>query len=492
MMIPSGLQSHLEIARVLADLAIYMPPTSRAENSARVTALAACDTLTDAERLELAGVVVAYAQALPFGLLDEQQSAGFAKALSWSWPDSSEEPEEQREAILSAARSLQFPSVRDRLVAHLTDAANPVPADVHDGLVRQPTAPYDPVVPDVAPPQAPGLAPIEAPEHPSPATEASPVPDDHNVVLPQRDQVDSRRVLVARSVQSIVSFALPEKLEENSQFLTDVVTGAPPVEADEWGRLALLIGVYARTLPVPSLSRVQVRRLWDATRWAIWYEYWFRERNLASRINNLVSLLQRLSPGDATEIVERTAPELRMIATIAKPRALKDIADYLDTAGLDGPEARRILIETREQLAQRAEINEVPAPSEQPGTPVPPALVPERVRELLRRRLTHAEAASVVEKVWEYLDPQFDEANRNRLRRGQQGEARPLTDVINYAVRGPSDGSGSSPPRSARRTSGRCAAWRFSPPGTAATWPQACCGWSICTVCTCFAAGRLE
>jgi hypothetical protein len=136
------------------------------------------------------------------------------------------------------------------------------------------------------------------------------------------------------------------------------------------GRLAFIIGVYARNFPVPSLSRVQLRRLWDATRWAVWYEYWFRERNLASRINQLVSLLQRLPPRD-TELVEQNAPELRMIVTIAKPKALQDITEFLESAMPDGPQARRLMAEAREQHALRGESPEAPASEEHSTTPVP-------------------------------------------------------------------------------------------------------------------------
>jgi len=435
--------SHRATAEVLAGLTVYISPASRAENSALATALSARDTLTDAERRVLFGVVVAYARSLPFGLLDEQQSSAFAEALCWAWLNRDGEVGECLEAIRSAARSLQYEPLRQRTVARLADptgTAEDHPEDRHDDLTFRSATSHIAVVPDTAPPEDRGLVPAAVTEDPPPAPETSLLPDDHDDLppptLPQRDQVETARLLVARSVKSMVSFALPEKREENSQFLADLITAAPPPEADQWGRLALIIGVYARNFPVPSLSRVQVRRLWDAIRWAVWYEYWFRERNVASRINQLVSLLQRLSPKDGAELVEQTAPELRAMVTIAKPKALNDIAEFLDSADLRGPQARRLLAEAREQRALRPEGVEVPAPAEHSVTPIPPALVPVRVRELHELRLTRAEAASAIEKVWEYLDPQFDEANQNRLSRGRQGEARPLNDLITHACQG--------------------------------------------------------
>lgn len=42
-----------------------------------------------------------------------------------------------------------------------------------------------------------------------------------------------------------------------------------------------MAGVYARDFPVPELSRPQLRRLWDAARWAVWYEHWFRAKNVS-------------------------------------------------------------------------------------------------------------------------------------------------------------------------------------------------------------------
>jgi NYN domain-containing protein len=406
---PLGAQPHAAIADVLSSLAVYMPPADRSVHSARAAELSVRDTLTDTEKADLLGIVVAYARSLPFGLLDEQQSAAFAEALCWARLNTGGGAEEPLEAIGSAARSLPYELLRQQTMARLAGSAEDQAEDSHD---------------NAAPALVTGPGQDELDDGPPP-------------VLPRRDQVESVRVLVARSIQSIVAFAAPDKREENSQFLADAIATAPPVEADEWGRLALIIGIYARNFPVPALSRVQVRRLWDATRWAVWYEYWFRERNVAARINQMVSLLQRLSPEHAAEIVEQTAPELRMIVTIAKPKALNDIADYLEAAAFDGPQAGRLLAEARGHRAQRADSPEPPpGPGGHSITPVPPSLVPARMSELLELRLTRAEAAASIEKVWEFLDPQFDEANRNRLRRGQQGEARPLADLITHACQG--------------------------------------------------------
>lgn len=410
-MSPLGAQPHGTTADTLASLAVYMPPASRAEQSALAAELSGRDALTNAERRDLFDAVVTYARSLPFSLLDEQQSTDFAQALCWAWLNSGSESGEPLDAIRAAVRSLPFEPLRQQAMARLTSLGNAA-EDHAEGRLDDP------------PP-----APVTSPE----LDEQDDVPPP---ALPRRDQVESVRVLVARSVQSIVSFALPEKREENSQFLADVIVTAPPVEADEWGRLALIIGVYARNFEVPELSRVQVRRLWDAARWAVWYEYWFRERNVAARINQLVSLLQRLPPRDAAVIMEQTAPELRTIVTIAKPKALDDIADYLEAADLGTPQARKLLAEVREQRARRAETAEAPVSAGHSVTPVPPSLVSARVSELLELRLTRAEAAAAIEKVWDFLDPQFDEANRNRLRRGQQGEARPLADLITHACQG--------------------------------------------------------
>ena len=449
-MTAQGEQSHQATANVLADLAIYMPPTSRVEYGARAGQLWARDALMDPEREELFRIVVAYARALPISLLDEQQLAAFGETLYWASLNSAGGTDEELQTIRFARQSLRYEPLAHQALTGLDHDAEDREEDeereadeLHD-FRPESAGPHITVVPDLAALEAAGAVAAVVPEIPSSAHEGNAAPDDAPgnqddfppPTLPRRDQVDSVRLLVARSLQSIVSFALPEKQEENSQFLADLIAMAPPVEADEWGRLALIIGMYARTFPVPSLSRVQVGRLWGAIRWAVWYEYWFRERTLGNRINQLVSLLQRLSSRDAAELVEQTAPELRMIVAIAKPKALNEIVDYLQMAGLEGPLARNLLAEATERRAQHTDIPEVPSPGGHPPAPIPPALVPARVRELLASRLNRSEAAAAIEKVWEYLDPQFDEANRNRLHRGQQGEARPLTDLINYACQG--------------------------------------------------------
>jgi hypothetical protein len=246
------LQPHRATAAVLADLAVYTPPARRAENSALATELSARETLTNAERRVLFAAVVVYARSLPLGLLDEQQSAAFAGALHWAWVNGEGEVGESLEEIRSAARSLQYEPLRQQTLARLIepDAAEDHsgigPSDLTPGSARPGTGTITPeiaVVPDSSPPDsAPpdirspvlGATAEDAPTD----SEAGSVPDDCKdvppPVLPRRDQVESVRILVARSVLSIVSFALPEKREENSQFLTEVIMAEPPVEAEEW------------------------------------------------------------------------------------------------------------------------------------------------------------------------------------------------------------------------------------------------------------------
>src|SRR5262249_34702867 len=224
---------------------------------------------------------------------------------------------------------------------------------------------------------------------------------------------------------SIVSFALPEKRVDNGQLMAGLLAAAPPIEDGEWGKLALVIGVYARAFPVPDMRRVHIRRLWDATRWAVWYEHWFRERNRAGRINQLVSLLQRLPLVDAREIVAQTTAELRAILTFATSKALNGIVDYLESVDLGIPQAPVLLAEAKERCAAEPNLSAPVSPLEVPPT-VSPAEVPAQIRELLALRLTSAEVVSEIENIWGYLDPQLTEANQNQLQRGEQGELRPL------------------------------------------------------------------
>lgn len=399
------------------------------------------DVLTAIQRHALVAIVLAYGRSLPFHLLDEEQSVAFAEALHWAVSNNHGETDNSVEAIRSAAQSLAYEPLRQRTLARLDvgyDAEAHHLQQEHEGASPLPITPDTDVASGTS-----GSVPLAVSAASSAQTDDRPrptlidqAPDDVHVpppFLPHRDQVEATRLPVARSLQSIVSFAAPDKREQNGQLLADVVSTELPIHAEEWGTIAFIAGVYARNFPVPALSRLQLRRLWDATRWAVWYEYWFREKSLGSRINQLVSLLQRLSPPDAAQIVEQTAAELRTILTVAKSKALVDIADYLESANLSTPQARVLRAEARERRAKAVIATKHPTAGGHHATPVSPALVPARIRELLAVRLTRTEAASAIETVWGYLDPQFSEANQNRLQRGRRGEARQLADLIAHA-----------------------------------------------------------
>jgi hypothetical protein len=420
-----------------------MPPSRRDEVSGWASQLLAHDELDAVQRQTLVAAVTDCARALPYALLDERQSAAFADALCWAaaWDDDASQG--NHEAIRSAAKSLAYDAVRDRTVANLN-----VTADAHAQLGRQTRddeAARSTGSPAVATTTAvagvtPNLRlsrPLEGPGEAAGA--ASPRTDVAPPVLPDRAAVEASGAPVAGALQSLVIFATPDKREENAQLLTELLTGQHPSDSEAWGRLAFIIGVYARNFPVHEMSKLHVLRLWDATRWAVWYEYWFREKSLSSRINQLVGLLQRLPAGLAAEMVARAGGELRTVLTLARPKAVSEIAEYLQAADLDTPLAHLLLAEARERRSTvavtpklagaAASVGHQPSPV----SPVAPALVVQRTRELLDRRLTRAEAADAIKEVWGYLDPQHDEANRGRLQRAVQGDARPMADLVAHA-----------------------------------------------------------
>jgi hypothetical protein len=428
--------THWVAIDAIHQLAMYMPPARRARDKALADDLAGRDELTDGQRRDLVAAVLAYAHSLPLALLDPDQSVVFETALRWAGMNSDTSGDDGSD---TGQPTIMFAPLRQRAVAAEAEA----PEYHHVGrftgtaTVPVPAAPQPPED-QATEDQATKDQATKEPTTKEPTTDRPtgdpPTAPPTAVEAPGRHLVEANRVLVAQALRSIVKYAAADKQADNDELLRVVAETAPPIEDGSWERVALVAGVYARILPVPQMSRREVNRLWDSIRWAIWYEYWFSGARLAGRINQLVSLLQRIPTVDAEQLLERTTPEMLTIIKIAKAKALVELATYLESTALTSDAVRglrQVALDRRATIGYDAD----PAAADaSPTAAVPPASVPARLRAMLATRLSREEAADALESVWGYLDPQLDAPNRDKLQRARRGEARQLADLIPHAL----------------------------------------------------------
>lgn len=118
-------------------------------------------------------------------------------------------------------------------------------------------------------------------------------PETSIVLFAGKDDVESKRVLIAEMLLRLVPYASEEERAKNTDLFMNIIATQPPITDFIWGRPSFIAGIYQKSMGETPDTPEDKLALWQVLTWAVQYEHYFRPQQFAYRFQRIVEVYSR-------------------------------------------------------------------------------------------------------------------------------------------------------------------------------------------------------